>query len=203
MNKEEFKNVFSSLKYIVILITYILSFYYWFNENTQYFATLLMVFMDAISFILVHNKIISKSDSLNKIDCVNDGYIKFIFKNCQFIYYMLFFLSHVILFISFVFYFMYHDNIVRENDLMNKNQKKTYEYFRYSVIATIVITWVWGVLLINPTIMHNILCHNSILNKMKKALLFILMMLSFILNIIVMTFSVFYKNGDMYGFAIF
>ena len=86
---------------------------------------------------------------------------------------------------------------------MNKNQKKTYEYFRYSVIATIVITWVWGVLLINPTIMHNILCHNSILNKMKKALLFILMMLSFILNIIVMTFSVFYKNGDMYGFAIF
>ena len=61
--------VFPLLKYIVIFITYIASFYYWFNEKTQYFATLLMVFMNAIVFCLVTNNFFKNKSKYNNQKC--------------------------------------------------------------------------------------------------------------------------------------
>ena len=192
------EKAFAVIKYIVIFITYVLSFHYWFNEKTQYLSTLLMVFMNAIVFLLVSYNCWSNRSEFNKpLACIKEfPRMMPIFNKYTIVYYSLFFFQHIILFIVFVLYFLFHDNIVNQMDKMNSFQKATYAFFRCSVITSIVISWIFGALISVKGIMSS-MCNikHKVIQKSIFIFLIVLMLVSAALSMEILTFAVlFFKN---------
>jgi len=201
--------VFPLLKYIVIFITYIASFYYWFNEKTQYFATLLMVFMNAIVFCLVTNNFFKNKSKYNNQKCFDsiDFFIVNIFNDTStrenmkkiiknpIVYYISFLILHVIQFIVFVLYFIIHDSNADEISNMNKMQKLAYDGYRAFIIVNIILCWIWGALLSVPSIMTKICELNQFKGPVLATLGFLVIIsvftsLSiFFINVIITTYS--------------